>query len=214
MLQNNTPLRKVHHLIAIWLSCLFCALPALSQTKSASPSPVAVPEQTNNQPLPNLARYRLFFKHVVAMQQLADDREKAGNTKSAEGWRTHDQRLAGLTQEEGNLLKQVATECVNGLSERDTEIAKIYSGARSSGGPSSSDLGTLRELRAEKETVLQSHIDSIRVALGESSFSKLDTYVTALFNSATITRVPVNPPGSSTRRTRRATRELTDGGQQ
>lgn len=187
------------------------------QTGKTDAPVVATQQQTGGQPLPDSIRYRIFFRHVSGLQQLADSREKAGNAKAAAGWRTHDQRLAGLDDAEGAVLKQVAENCNQAIQKQEAQakaiISKIPAEELKARPLDGATLSVLKGFRLERDQIVQSHIDSLKSTLSETSFLKLDAYVSDLLKSSVTTLV--SPPHRGSKiDTRDTLRRAANGGAQ
>ncbi|MGO9774953.1 MAG: hypothetical protein ACLQGT_04715 [Terracidiphilus sp.] len=67
--------------------------------------------------------YNFFFHKVANMDRLADKIDLEGK-ENADYYRTLDQKGAGLTDGEGEILRQVSDECIQLLDEQDAMIKK------------------------------------------------------------------------------------------
>src|ERR1700731_3243915 len=67
------------------------------------------------QQVPPYLIYSFFFLHLDNLDQVALQEEAKGN--NGDGWRTHEQRAAQLTDDEGLILKQVAYDCNKAIAE-------------------------------------------------------------------------------------------------
>lgn len=123
--------------------------------------------------------YQLFFMHLANLDALAERLDAKGEDGNA--WRTHEQKRARLTPEEGEIMKRVAYDCNQALQEQDKRIHDAIFSFRHQ-YPN----GQLRNVQAPQEVqelwmgriqIINSHIDQLRALLGDSSFQKLDDWV-------------------------------------
>ena len=156
---------------------------------------------------PSHVVYRFFFHHLANLDELAAKREAAG--KDGEAWRTHDQKVARLTAQEGEVLKRVAYACNQALAEQDQRISAALAAWRRQDPDARSRHATLppelAQLWAGRAEIVDSHVEQLRALLGEASFKKLDGYVQGNFRPAKqALTAPAQPPApSSGRRTGR-----------
>ena len=185
--------------------CIWClVLPPLNaqtvQAGNVDTSVTAHQPDAGTQSWPDTTRYRILFWHVAALQELADSREKTGNAKSAAGWRTHDQRLSGVDEAEGRILTTVAADCNQALKDQAARskaaIAQIPANDLKARPLDESMRTILAGLRSERDQIVQSHIDSLKSGLTESSFLKLDAYLTLLLESSNTRVTPAHRPAS------------------
>jgi hypothetical protein len=133
--------------------------------------------------MPDRFLYEVFFNNMAVLDQVADREEQAGNHEQAMGWRTYDQRLAGLNDAEGQILKEVEVDCMRAVHEQDKKFQAAARKFRlaTGGGITAPIPPELFQMNDERYAIIQRQIDQLRVALGESSFQKLDRYVHAVF---------------------------------
>jgi hypothetical protein len=156
--------------------------PPLSPTNQIN-STVANSGSGTQSDVPTYATYRFFFLNMALLDQAADQDEKKGQVQTAALWRTHEQRAAGLTEAEGEILKQLVQQCNQVVKDQDTKIQAALKDFR---GKRAGDLTVpippaLLQMGEERTAIITAHIDKIRVALGEASFQKLDSYVQSSF---------------------------------
>jgi hypothetical protein len=143
----------------------------------------------------------MFFRFMAAMDEFADKLEKEGKPEAAKAWRTHAQRAAGLGEQEGALLKEIASNCNLALANKDTELKTTIESALGQ----KADFISLRDaanpqldrLSAERKEISDAHLDRMKAALGEESFRKLDAYVKDVFKSSTVVPVNNQSPGAN-----------------
>ncbi|MES1243970.1 MAG: Ig-like domain-containing protein [Acidobacteriota bacterium] len=133
--------------------------------QAAPPPALEVPDR------PDPVEFDLFFLHLANLDAAADEAEAAGRpAEEVKPWRSHDQRAAGLTDEEGAILRQVAGGCRQFLKERDDW--RRLAGTAASQAP------------AGRKPIVGSSVDELRARLGEEAFRKLYQYVHAKFGRA------------------------------
>jgi len=131
--------------------------------------------------------YRFFFEHVENLDHVAEKLESEG--KNGDGFRTHDQRLAGLTEDEGAMMKQVAYACNQAMKEQDAKVQaarKAYRTQSPGGGTPTASAPEVTQALDERKEAINSYIAQLRAMLGESSFLKLDGYVKNLIQPTTV----------------------------
>lgn len=159
----------------------------LLQATAAPQSQAAVPQN---------AFFEFLFNNVSALNKIADNNDKAGKHTQAAMWRTHDQRAAGLNDAEGEILQEIARDCLRALKEQDAKIHAFLEKDRAQNasgvaiGPTPLELVQLFEDRKE---IVSGHIEKLREALGDASFNKLDTYVHSSFQARVIVSKPAPP---------------------
>src|SRR5579872_6607714 len=90
------------------------------QTSVPSTSAPSSPTLPVTQDVSDITIYRIFFSHVEDLDHTAEKLESEG--KDAHDLRTHDQRLSGLTKDEGTLLKQIAYDCNRMLRDQKAKV--------------------------------------------------------------------------------------------
>jgi hypothetical protein len=143
----------------------------------------ATPTDPNSPAPQNYQIYHIFFMHLANFDSLAAKLE--ANGKKADGLRTHDQRLAGLTVEEGALVKKVAYDCnqqVAAVEKRFQEaVAEFRQQHSNDQFPLRALPPDLQQLWARRAQIINSEIDQLQILLGQTSFQKLDNWVQANF---------------------------------
>jgi hypothetical protein len=149
-------------------------------------------------PVAEDALYRMFFRFLGTIDQLADKLEKEGKLEAADAWRTHAQRGAGLNEQEGALMREIAFDCNKALETSNAELRTAVAGFRvkhPGSDPHEALLSPdLAQLRTDHQQIFASHLDQLKSQLGKSSFQKLDAYVRELFK-ASVTLTPAAQPG-------------------
>jgi hypothetical protein len=162
-------------------------------------SPLAAPPQSQAA-IPQNVLFELFFNNMGALNQVADSDEKAGKHVSAAEWRRYDQKGAGLNDAEGDILRETVLDCLRMLKEQDVKIRASASKDRAQAtpgviGPTPPELIQLVE---DRKKIVSDHIESLKEALGDASFNKLDTYVHSSFHAEVIVPKPATPSLSTT----------------
>ena len=167
--------------------------PAIPAADGQNSSMLTAPLQSQAEGLQN-ALFEFLFNNVSALSQIADSDDKAGNHTLAAAWRTHDQRGAGLNDAEGQILQEIALDCLQALKKQDAKInasAEKDRAQRAPGviGPTPPELIQLVE---DRKKIVSDHIERLREALGDGSFNKLDIYVHSSFHPQVIAPKPAS----------------------
>lgn len=129
---------------------------------------------------------------MSALDRFADREERAGRHDSALRWRTYDQAALGINDAEGEILKEIEQDCNHAVRESDNKAtAAIRNFRAKSGGDVTAPLpGEILQMVGERETIMNSCIERLREALGNSSFQKLDHYVQSSFQPRIVSPKP------------------------
>lgn len=135
------------------------------------------------QPAPDHVVYLIYFRHLANLDQVAAQREAEG--KDGGGWRSHEQRAASLSEEEGYILKRIAYDCLQSVAEVDKKIQNVAAaflaqhplGEYLKSGPPPE----LTQLEEEKARIINAHIDQLKSALGKDAFGKLVLHIAKSF---------------------------------
>ena len=137
------------------------------------------------QKAPTWVTYVFFFGHLEHLDQAADEQVALGNKSAAVEWRTHEQVAAGLQAREGNLLKQVAYDCLQALEDKDLEIqaaVKAFHKQYPDGGFLTAPIPEkLQTLWQERIQIVEQQVGRLRSLLGEERFLALDGYIQSTF---------------------------------
>jgi hypothetical protein len=128
-----------------------------------------------------LSVFHFFFQHLVNLDAAADAAEAADNTLDASAWRTLDQVAAGLTEQEGTILKGVAYGCIQALQDHDTGVqARPIPGG---------------DEPPERMQIVSAAIDQLRTQLGEDVYQTLASYVQETFGPdvEAVINIPIGP---------------------
>lgn len=150
-----------------------CPMPPIEFHPVVSPS----------EEIPEWVIYEVFFNNMFVLDQVADQDDKNGDHQGAALWRTHDQRAAGLNDAEGQIIKEVMLDCNRAVKAQDEKLRDALRKFRlRTGGDITAPVPPeMYQIHDERIAIIKAHIDQLRVALGQSSFQKLDTYIRAEF---------------------------------
>ncbi len=152
------------------------------------------------QPAPDHVVYLIYFRHLANLDQVAAQREAEG--KDGGGWRSHEQRAASLSEEEGYTLKRIAYDCLQSVAEVDKKIQSVVAAFHTqhpqgeylkSGVPPE-----LVQLEKEKTEIINAHIDQLKLLLGNRPFDKLARHIAKHFKGS-IRQIPLNAPPESSK---------------
>jgi hypothetical protein len=132
---------------------------------------------------------------MSVLNELANKDDKAGDHISAEAWRTHDQRAAGLNDSEGQILREITLDCVRILKENDAKIRALAKRDRAQATPGTIIPASPEMIQTfeERKKAISDHIERLREALGDASFNKLDTYIHSSFHAEVIAPKSATP---------------------
>jgi len=138
-----------------------------------------------SQPEPMSLRYvyfETFFYMIGANNLWAEQAEKAGKHAEAAGLRTSHQRTAGLNDAEGEVLQEIAHDCNCAVNELDAKInaqAEKFSTQIVPGATVTVPV-EFYQMSEDRKKIVVDHVEQLRVALGDRSFKKLETYVLSM----------------------------------
>ena len=129
----------------------------------------------------------------------AEQADKAGNHAEAAGWRTSYQHMIKLNDAEGQILQEIAHDCNCAVKEVDakTKVEGEKFRAQIVPGATVTVPAEFYELFESRKTIIRDHVEQLRVALGEASFKKLETYVLSMYPAPKNAPVP-NPRSATT----------------
>lgn len=170
------------------------ATPAIPPAAGVN-SPVVTAPFESQSGIPQSALFELFFNNMSVLNEVADKDDKAGDHITAAAWRTHDQRAAGLNDAEGQILREITLDCVRILKENDAKIRALADRDRAQTTPGTIIPASPEMIQTfeERKKIISDHIESLREALGEGSFNKLDTYIHSSFHAEVIVPKPALP---------------------
>jgi hypothetical protein len=162
---------------------------------SVQNSPLAAATPQSQTAIPQSVLFEFLFDNISALNQAADSDDKAGNHQGAALWRTHDQRGAGLNDAEGQILQEIALDCLRQLKEKDAKIQALAERDRAQSPPGTIIPASPEMIQTfeDRKKAVNDHIEMLRESLGDASFNKLDTYVHSSFHAEVITPKPATP---------------------
>lgn len=141
--------------------------------------PAADPPQLAGPRIPDRVVYRFFFAHLENLDRVASQLEAAG--KDGKGWRSHEQRAAGLSADEGAALKRVAADCNLAVKQHRARMRAALAARPGRGKSFQEPSPELRQLAQDGEQIVDRRIEELRSRLGEPAFQKLDSYLRKSF---------------------------------
>ena len=128
----------------------------------------------------------------------AEQAENAGKHTEAAGWRTSHQRTAGLNDAEGEVLQEIAHDCNCAVNELDAKVSIEAEKFRAQIVPGATVTVPLElyQMSEDRKKIVVDHVEQLRVALGETSFKKLETYVLSM-NPAPESKAKPGPPSTT-----------------
>jgi len=126
--------------------------------------------------------YFFMFSDLVAADQVASKQEAKGEGPGS--YRTVFSREAGLTDDEGATLNQVALDWKQQNDAIEVRKQTILDSRRAEPNPPKNLLTGAEFSQYGKDVIanIDEHIDELKSQLGEDSFTKLDTYVKARYH--------------------------------
>jgi len=172
-------------LTSVLLWCGYVAAQQLQDNSVATSVPSKSARLTSilpaSQKVPEHTVYRIFFSHLETLDHVAEKLEAEG--KNEDDLRTHEQRTAGLSKDEGIIMKQVAFDCNQVLRDQKAkQHAQLAARrARSAKGANASlPRSERRRAISERNEAVNAHVAQLRAMLGDASFEKLDAYVNSI----------------------------------
>jgi hypothetical protein len=170
--------------LARWAAILSLSVLSLS----AFPMPLAAadrpPRKATAGPLPEAIKYWVLFRHLNALETKAAEVEKRGLDGSP--YRAVIRDSAKLTETQAAQLRSVAIDCIARVEEKDREALKIIRAARAAApdgewkkgqGAPPEPPAELARLQRERDTLIDEARESLRLALGEQEFTRLQSFV-------------------------------------
>ncbi len=154
---------------ALWLvSCLVALVPL-----AHAQNPPQVPERVV---------YWHVFHDVAQLNRMADNAAREGKDRSS--LRTLVARRAGLN-DDAQALKRIALQCESDVAAVDAKAqviilrfrAQFPYGIVTQGMPLPPPPPELRDLQRQRDSIILAARDSLRAALGEEAFLKLDSFM-------------------------------------
>jgi hypothetical protein len=124
-----------------------------------------------------------LFVMIGFYNRWAEQADKAEKHAEAEGWRTSHQQTVGLNDAEGEILQEIAHDCNCAVKELDAKLKADGEKFRAQLIPGATVAvpTDFYQLFEDRKTIIRDHVEQLRLALGDSSFSKLETYAFSLF---------------------------------
>lgn len=145
-----------------------------SQQQPASPPESRAPEQVV---------YGAFFHQVVEMKDDARNLERSG--KSGDLLRTFVELHARLNSDEARVLDEVASSCVQEVSQQDQEALAVIEKFRAQFPGGKVPKGTklpppppeLKAMQQQRDAIILSARDRLRTELGQAGFNKVSIFI-------------------------------------
>lgn len=146
--------------------------------------------------IPREVLFEFLFNNMSSLNRVADHDDSAGKHSMAAQWRTHDQRGAGLNDAEGQIMQEIALDCVTALKDQDVKIRAFLKKdqAQNAAGVVGPTPVELVQMFENRKKIVSDHVEKLREALGDGSFKKLDTYVHAAFHAEGVPPKPSSSP--------------------
>jgi hypothetical protein len=129
----------------------------------------------------------VYWEHLFIMigfyNFYAEKADKAGKHAEAVSWRRSEQRNAGLSDAEGEILQEIAHDCNCAVNELDAKMSAESKKFRAQLVPGATVTMSTEfyQMFEERKTTVRDHVVQLRVALGDSSFKKLEKYVLSMY---------------------------------
>lgn len=144
--------------------------------------------------------FETFFYMIGAYNLWAEQAEKAGKHAEAAAWRTSEQRTAGLNDAEGEVLQEIAHDCNCAVNELDSKMSALAEKFRAQIVPGATVTlpAEFYQMFEDRKTIVIDHVEQLRIALGDTSFKKLETYVLSMNPAPENNGAKPNPPSTTT----------------
>lgn len=148
-------------------------------TQSSQRRPTSPPESR----APEQVVYGAFFHHVVEMKDGAGNLERSG--KSGDSLRTFVELHARLNSEEARVLDEIATSCVQEVSQQDQEALAVIEKFRAQFPGGRVPKGTrlpppppeLKAMQQQRDAIILKARDRLQAELGQVGFNKVSTFI-------------------------------------
>ena len=147
--------------------------------------------------------FETFFYEIGIYNRWAEQAEKAGKHAEAAAWRTSQQRTAGLNDAEGEVLQEIAHDCNCAVNELDTKMSADAEKFRAQIVPGATVTVPVEfyQMSEDRKKIVVDHVEQLRVALGDTSFKKLETYVLSMYPAPESKAKPAPPSTTKKART-------------
>ena len=163
-----------------------------------------------SQPEPMKLRYvyfETFFYMIGAHNRWAEQAEKAGKLEEAALLRTNYQKEIGLTDAEGEVLQEIAHDCNCTVNELDDKMNAVSEKFRAQIVPGATVTipAEIYQIFEDRKKIVIGHVEQLRLALGDTSFKKLETYILSM-NPAPANEAKPKPTSATTRTSQKKSR--------
>jgi len=123
--------------------------------------------------------FETFFYRIGYFNLLAERAEKAGKHEEAARLRTGYQRMAGLTDAEGEILQEIAHNFNCAVNAHDAKLNALAETFRAQMVPGATVTVSTDFYQAfeERKRIVIDHVEQLRVGLGETSFKNLEALI-------------------------------------
>ena len=132
--------------------------------------------------LPAEARYLILFRRLASSPSQNQASEQSEPRGERPNYRAMFQRSAHLSDDEARALNQIADDCMQKVAELDKRAREIIAAHRAesrtrNGAPGDSPPAELSQLQQDRNNVILSAVEQLRVAFGDAEFKRFDEYV-------------------------------------
>jgi hypothetical protein len=144
-----------------------------------------------------------LFIMIGFYNRWAEQADNAGKHAEAAGWRTSHQQTAGLNDAEGEILQEIAHDCNCAVKELDAKMNAAAEKFRAQIVPGATVTvpADFYQMSEDRRTIVRDHVEQLRLALGDSSFKKLETHVLSMYPAPKSIAKPVPPSTTGKNRT-------------
>jgi hypothetical protein len=133
--------------------------------------------------IPEHVVYKHLFHHIAALKRKAEEAESEG--KDATQFRTHFKRQAVLSDEQDQIINDIAADCDRQIKEQDEKakvLIRAYKAQYPGGQVPHGELpkpppAELRALSEERDAIVLRSRDRLKAALGDSEFERFNGFV-------------------------------------
>lgn len=141
-----------------------------------------------------------LFIMIGFYNRFAEEAETAGKHAEAASWRTAHQQNVGLNDAEGEILQEIAHDCNCAIKEQDLKLRADGERFRAQLVPGATVTVSTEfyQLFEGRKAIIRNHVEQLRVALGNTSFKKLETYVLSMYPAPKSVAMPKTPSTATT----------------
>jgi len=169
---------------------IFLALIPLSVVLGASTGPSAVAQvayhgatavnpQVSDERKQEM-RYELLFLHIKSLDEHAAHIRASGDAGMATAWENHLERQSGLTHEQAEQVKRIASKCLSDVQENSRQAQEALHEYRDQNPNASIKPGALpinlQQMEDQRWTIVEAAIQELISTLGTKGFASLDQY--------------------------------------